>query len=256
MMSSYRSNVPLFLLIGVVLLTACTGCSLLKGKHNEAGGGGHTGNSPSTSAPALANPAATPTTWEATATSLKITEKETVTLDCPPGGTPRSVWGSDFYTTDSSICTAAVHSGLITLERGGAVTVWLRPGRKLYGASERNGITSSAYGPWDHSFVFKTPNTETVMRAAEEATAILWTTSATPVGFEPGQSLTFRCPAGGRESSVWGTDTYTLDTTLTLAAIHAGLHQLGPQAHKGTRGIRLARGPLRPRQLPFCRAHP
>lgn len=230
MKSSYRSYLSPAIFVVVITLTA--GCSGRKvaGGLGPGSGGGQTNtsasNSNSASSPPSANAASTPTTWEATATSLKITERETVSLACPPNGTSHSVWGSDFYTTDSSICTAAVHSGLITFEQGGTVTIWLRPGRKLYGASERNGVTSGAYGPWDHSFVFKTPNTDAVMRAAEEATAILWTTSATPVGFEVGQSLTFRCPAGGKEGSVWGTDVYTLDSSICTAAVHAGKIQL------------------------------
>ncbi len=133
-----------------------------------------------------------------------------------------SVWGSDIYTSDSSICTAAVHSGLISFDRGGTVTVELRPGRAIYGCSERNGVTSSPYGPYQHSFVFKTPNTEAVVREAEDQTAVLWNTSASMVTFEPGKTLKFKCPAGGTESSVWGTDIYTLDSSICNAAVHAG----------------------------------
>ena len=149
-----------------------------------------------------------------------------MTLACSPGGAPHSVWGSDIYTSDSSICTAAVHSGLITLQQGGTVTIELRPGRTIYGASERNGVTTNAYGAWGQSFVFKTPNTEAVVRAAEDATPVLWNTSAGMVTFEVGKSVKFSCPANGKEASVWGTDTYTLDSSICNAAAHAGKIQL------------------------------
>lgn len=96
----------------------------------------------------------------------------------------------------------------------------------MYGASERNGVTTSAYGSWKTSFVFKTPNTDAVVRAAEDATAILWNTSATTAEFTSGQELKFICPDGGKESSAWGTDIYTLDSSICTAAVHAGKIQL------------------------------
>jgi len=164
----------------------------------------------------------TPTTWEASATTLNGKDGETFTLACSPGGTAHSVWGSDIYTADSSICTAGVHSGLITYQQGGAVTVELRPGRAIYGCSERNGVTTSPFGPYQHSFVFKTPNTEALVREADDQTPALWNTSASMVGFETGKTYKFKCPAGGKESAVWGTDIYTLDSSICNAAVHAG----------------------------------
>ena len=72
---------------------------------------------------------------------------------CPPNGTPGAVWGTDVYTDDSSVCTAAVHAGLITVAGGGNVTIEMRAGQSSYAGSTRNGITSSAYGAWDGSYV-------------------------------------------------------------------------------------------------------
>lgn len=159
---------------------------------------------------------------KASATSLNGQDGETLTLACSPGGSAHSVWGSDIYTSDSSICTAAVHSGLITYEQGGTVTIELRPGREIYGCSERNGVTTSAYGPYQHSFVFKTTNTDAVVRDVEEQTPVLWTSSAGMVRFEPGKTYKFKCPPGGKQSAVWGTDIYTLDSSICNAAVHAG----------------------------------
>ncbi len=95
-------------------------------------------------------PAADP--WQANATG-RGEPGERITYDCPPGGTPDTVWGSDVYTDDSSVCTAGVHAGLITLEEGGSVTIEIRPGQDSYGASERNGIETFSYGAWGGSFV-------------------------------------------------------------------------------------------------------
>ncbi len=214
----------------VLLLTAIVlgsaGCSKLKNENSTSGGGGHTNTSADNSNTAPSSPSAageaTPTTWEANATSLNGKDGETLTLACSPGGTAHSVWGSDIYTSDSSICTAGVHSGLITYQQGGTVSIELRPGRTIYGCSERNGVTTSPFGSYQHSFVFKTPNTEAVVREAEDQTPVLWNTSASMVSFETGKTFKFKCPSGGKESAVWGTDIYTLDSSICNAAVHAG----------------------------------
>ena len=73
---------------------------------------------------------------------------------CPPDGGLSDIWGTDVYTDDSSICTAAVHVGLILRETGGRVTILIRPGLDHYRGSIRNGIVSTDYGPWAGSFVF------------------------------------------------------------------------------------------------------
>jgi len=208
------------------------GCSNLKNENSNesAAGGGHTGTSANNSntvppSPPVAPSSAgegKPTTWEANATSLNGKDGDTFTLACSPAGTAHSVWGSDIYTADSSICTAAVHSGLITYQQGGTVTIELRPGRNIYGCSERNGVTTGSYGSYPHSFVFKTPNTEEVVREAEAETLVLWNTSASMVSFEIGKTQKFKCPPGGKESSVWGSDIYTLDSSICNAAVHAG----------------------------------
>ncbi|KAG8555482.1 hypothetical protein GDO81_017719 [Engystomops pustulosus] len=64
-----------------------------------------------------------------------------------------SVWGTDVYTDDSSICRAAIHAGLIPNE-GGEVTVWKTPGHVSYSGSTRNGITTKHYGTWPRHLNF------------------------------------------------------------------------------------------------------
>jgi hypothetical protein len=222
-----RSSISLWAVLVIAVVMSTAGCSKIKNDNSTAtSGSGHSDTSPAGSSPSAIPPSSSgggkPTTWEANATSLNGKEGETMTLLCSPNGTPHTVWGSDIYTSDSSICTAAVHSGLITLQQGGTVTIEMRAGRKLYGASERNGVTSSEYGSWDRSFVFKTPNTDAVVRAAEDATAVLWTSSAGTIGFEVGKTVKFSCPPNGKEHNVWGTETYTLDSSICTAAVHAG----------------------------------
>ena len=220
-------GVVLVLVLAAVVLGSA-GCSKPNNENSAAGtgGGGHSTSSADSSNTGPSSPSSAgegkPTTWEANATSLSGKDGETFTLACSPGGTAHAVWGVDIYTADSSICTAAVHSGLITYQQGGTVTIQLWPGRSIYGSSEKNGVTTSAYGPYQHSFVFKTPNTEAAVREAEDQTPVLWHTPALMVSFETGKTYKFKCPPGGKAGTVWGTDIYTLDSSICNAAVHAG----------------------------------
>ncbi|MEM8559713.1 MAG: LCCL domain-containing protein [Bacteroidota bacterium] len=74
-------------------------------------------------------------------------------FDCPEGGAFSTVWGTDLYTDDSSVCTAAVHAGVITQDAGGSVVIELRPGADSYDGSTRNGVTTRDWGNWGNSFV-------------------------------------------------------------------------------------------------------
>jgi hypothetical protein len=97
----------------------------------------------------------TPIDWTTSASAFKNDVGMVYKFECPADGVESSVWGSDIYTQDSSICTAAVHAGVITLAEGGTVTLEFRPGRLTYGSTLRNGIKSSTYGEYAHSFVVR-----------------------------------------------------------------------------------------------------
>jgi hypothetical protein len=79
------------------------------------------------------------------------------TFTCPSGGQASTVWGTDIYTHDSSVCTAAVHAGLIDFEDGGVVVIEMRPGEASYVGTTANGVTTMSYGRWGLSFVFVGP---------------------------------------------------------------------------------------------------
>lgn len=77
------------------------------------------------------------------------------TVTCPSncaseGGT---VWGTNMYTDDSAVCTAAVHAGALTNE-GGTTTVLIKDGQDAYPASLQNDVQSSEWGSWNRSFTF------------------------------------------------------------------------------------------------------
>lgn len=76
-------------------------------------------------------------------------------VECPGNGALSGrLWGTDFYTDDSSICTAAVHAGKITVQGGGLVTFEVRGDAAPYKGSVRNGVQSRDYGTWGRSFTF------------------------------------------------------------------------------------------------------
>jgi hypothetical protein len=68
------------------------------------------------------------------------------------GAAAGSVWGTGSYTDDSSIAAAAVHAGLLKPGELGFLRVTVGPGRESYAPSERNGIRSQAYGPFEGTF--------------------------------------------------------------------------------------------------------
>jgi hypothetical protein len=45
-----------------------------------------------------------------------------------------------------------VHTGLVTPQAGGRITVTPQPGRESYPASTANGVTTLQYGPWQASY--------------------------------------------------------------------------------------------------------
>lgn len=79
-------------------------------------------------------------------------ENPTALVTCPAGCLDGSVWGTDIYTDDSSICTAAIHAGAATAAEGGLVLVSYLPGQSSYPASQRNGIITYEWGSWGGSF--------------------------------------------------------------------------------------------------------
>jgi hypothetical protein len=98
---------------------------------------------------------ATTTTWKTQPNELGTDVGTRFTLTCPANGELSGrLWGTDIYTNDSSVCTAAVHAGLITVDRGGVITIELRAGLSSYKGSIRNGATSADYGSWSGSFIF------------------------------------------------------------------------------------------------------
>jgi len=83
--------------------------------------------------------------------SLNKKSAKAFSVVCPVNCKTGSVWGTDVYTTDSSICVAAVHAGVIGTN-GGMVKVKLLSGKPSYAGTSRNGVTTNQWNAFDKSF--------------------------------------------------------------------------------------------------------
>lgn len=142
------------------------------------------------------------------------------------------VWGTDVYTDDTPICSAAVHAGVITQAQGGVVRLVIGDGLATYTASTRNGITSLAWTANRRSYTFD----------GNARGEIDWGTSAAgwPSGFNT--SVDIFCPGGSATvvagvAAIYGTDIYSDTSPICGAALHAGLITMaGGLVHVAGRG--------------------
>ncbi|MCE9604067.1 MAG: hypothetical protein K8U03_04105 [Planctomycetia bacterium] len=68
------------------------------------------------------------------------------------GNLSGSIYGTDIYTSDSTLATAAVHTGVLKEGEKGIVKVTILPGHENYASTSRRGITSHGYSAWGVSF--------------------------------------------------------------------------------------------------------
>lgn len=138
------------------------------------------------------------------------------TFVCPASdGAKASVYGTDVYTSDSPVCAAAIHAGVLTPNQVGAVTIVMGAGAKSFTGSKRNGITTRSLGPWGASYTFA--------RDAAPGT-ISWRTEWSQVPAEFASPIALECPPGSAiAGTVWGTDVYTKGSAICAAAVHAGV---------------------------------
>jgi LCCL domain len=62
------------------------------------------------------------------------------------GATNGSVWGTDLYTADSNLASAAVHAGVLKVGQTKVVHVKIVAAPPVFQSSTRHGVSSSAYG--------------------------------------------------------------------------------------------------------------
>ena len=167
--------------------------------------------------------------WRASAISLMAGNPgDTGTVICAPGGQPGTIWGTGTYTSDSSVCTAALHYGWITRETGGVVEFRTIGGLNGYEASTQNGITSQPYGDWSASFQITgvSEYSAGATGARDGVETIIWRHSPATLGIADrvGESFTYHCAAGAQEIAlVIGAGVYADISSICLAGVHAGV---------------------------------
>lgn len=100
------------------------------------------------------------------ANAAGLAQGQSLACHCAPVAAGSRIYGTDRYTGDSSLCTSAVHAGVIDAG-GGEVSFVMGPGCQQFVATERNGVASTAYGSYGPTFGFTDP----LPPCAEEAAA-------------------------------------------------------------------------------------
>lgn len=153
--------------------------------------------------------------WGDNAVRFRGQPGQRLAVACPPGE-PSRVWGTDLYTDDSSVCTAALHAGLISADRGGVVTLVVAAGAASYAGSTRHGVASQSFGAHEGSFRVEG------VPADGDAGMVGWQTAATGLERALDGVLIVTCPPQGAIGRVWGSDVYSDDSSICTAAAHAG----------------------------------
>jgi serine/threonine-protein kinase len=132
------------------------------------------------------------------------------------------LWGTDVYSTDSSLATAAVHAGALKVGETGVVRVRIVAPPPAYQGSTRNGVSSDSWGAWPGAFTVARAPAAAAAAPAALAAPVPDPGNLTAYQGQVGQTLYFRV-TGSRDGSLWGTDVYTTDSSLATAAVHAGV---------------------------------
>lgn len=129
-----------------------------------------------------------------------------------------NVFGTSFYTDDSSVCKAAIHTGVIKDEIGGDLILIISNGESNYESSYQNGIQAAAHGPNPRSLTFKDAPQITRVDCYEIGGSSRFSGTL-------GSRFTVFCEKGcsRKENNVFGDQVYTDDSSICQAGIHAGL---------------------------------
>ncbi|OYT93923.1 MAG: hypothetical protein CFE43_00885 [Burkholderiales bacterium PBB3] len=127
-----------------------------------------------------------------------------------------STWGSNPYTFDSNLATAAVHAGVVAVGATKVVKVTVVPGLTQYPGTTANGITTTSY-PGGIAGIRIDPD-DGGDNPAMSNTGNLPLLSAVSGGV-----YRFLVTGNARAGSIWGTNVYTNDSPLAAAVVHAGV---------------------------------
>jgi LCCL domain len=160
--------------------------------------------------------------WDVSAIPLRNQPGSRFVYVCPASGRKDQVWGTRIYSDNSSVCSAALHAGAFTYENGGIVTIEHLPGQSSYTGSTQNGITSASLASWPGSFQIIGADNGSDVTGVKMGGAG-WTASATRFRGQTGGRYRYICPGGAGNGGVYGTNTYTDDSSVCTAAVLQGL---------------------------------
>ncbi len=146
------------------------------------------------------------------------------------------IWGTDIYTDDSTLATAAVHAGYLTNGEVGTLIVKILPGQSSYAGTTRNGVTSFSYGTFVGSYqIVGLAPTFTVQPYSH----VSWTGGS--VGFSAqataSDSLFYQWKHDGSDLNG---QTNTILTLSNLTAADAGTYALTAWTTEGTNTSEIA----------------
>lgn len=157
------------------------------------------------------------------------------------GNSSGTVWGTDCYTDDSPIETAAVHAGLLEPGQTGRLAVFIEGPQSAFRGTERHGVASYDYSAWDGSYRLapadEAPQAPLLLDAGSFRRLSDFVDSDRPT---PGTEI-ITWLTGQTDGFVWGSGSYTADSDLATAAVHAGALESGRSGF-----VRISLGPGRP----------
>lgn len=186
--------------------------------------------------------------------------------------TPKIV-GTGAYPANSPICVAAQHEGVVGTD-GGTIVLQLNPGLSEYHGSIRNNVESTDFPGSKLSIMFLSDATRSELDKiqADWMPRLKWKSKFSQTGLAnirlTGQRFAFDCPRAPEKlagRSVYGTDSYPLNSYVCMAAVHAGqisksggqvLVQMDPAlegkfAGSSRNGIESKNGPKSARSISF-----
>ncbi len=124
------------------------------------------------------------------------------------------VWGGEnnIYTDDSILATAAVHAGVLKAGETAMVRFTILAGKDSYVGSEKNGVTTRPYQSFGGSVCIE--------GAAQEINSVYHMRGQDKPPFAV-------YVVGNQTGTVYGTGSYTDDSSIDAAAVHAGLLKNG-----------------------------
>ncbi len=147
-----------------------------------------------------------------------------VTAKASAGG----VWGTNAYTSDSVLASTVVHAGVLSEGQTGIVRVVMGSGLTNFLGSTSNGVTSSNFGTYVSSYSVTDERGSNAIVAYPGMPENPLSDPGTLSGFRGRNSASIYFNVTGSTSGgVWGTGTYTDDSTLATAAVHAGILRSG-----------------------------